>query len=436
MEFSKGMYHVSVKGPVAMVMDKEVTASPQPTITHKYSLWGKNNLWPQDLLKSLDDVSLVTAVLDWKSRALYSGGIVYGYATYDDNGVEIFKPIFDKEIERWLENTDINRYLIDACTYFYYFYNIFPEIILSKDKKTITKIYCQETTDVRLGLMVDGIISTAHLSARWHETVNLEDKTKIKKVPILNIGSNWIEKTKKGTKRNYILPISYSSPGRHYYQRPPWESLINSSWLDIAKKIPSFKKAILENQISVKYLIRVPEWWWESTFPDFKSKDEAQQKKIKNDVHNDFNTFLSGIENAGKSMMVITKNDFTDTKYAQWEITAIDNKMKEGMYIEDSQEADAHIFKNLAVDPTLFGSGPGKNNESSGSGSDKRVAWNMYILQQKAIQDLILKPLNLIARYNGWTERLSEENQQGRFEFRFKTSLIATLDAGETKTNT
>ena len=38
-----------------------------------------------------------------------------------------------------------------------------------------------------------------------------------------------------------------------------------------------------------------------------------------------------------------------DIKYAEWKIEAVDDKLSEGKYIEDSQEADAHIFKNLQV---------------------------------------------------------------------------------------
>jgi hypothetical protein len=139
---------------------------------------------------------------------------------------------------------------------------------------------------------------------------------------------------------------------------------------------------------------------------------------------------MVGAEKAGNSLMYTKKDDTPAQKFEGWKIEAVDDKLKEGVYIEDSQEADMHIFKNMQVDPTLFGAGAGKGQASAGSGSDKRVSWNNYIIQTKPHQDLILKPLHFISNFNGWQERLAKADNQ-KLVFWFKNYMIARLDSGD-----
>jgi len=55
----------------------------------------------------------------------------------------------------------------------------------------------------------------------------------------------------------------------------------------------------------------------------------------------------------------------------------------------------------------------------AGSGSDKRVAFNIFVATHKFLQHLLLEVLNLVRDYNGWDPDL---------EFRFLTPQINTLD--------
>ncbi|HMT30417.1 MAG TPA: hypothetical protein PKD91_14175, partial [Bacteroidia bacterium] len=73
------------------------------------------------------------------------------------------------------------------------------------------------------------------------------------------------------------------------------------------------------------------------------------------------------------------------------------------------------------VDPAIIGMTPGKGI-GAGSGSDKRIAFNVYVSLCQADRDIILEPLNFIRDYNGWDPEL---------EFRFKYPMITTLDKGK-----
>lgn len=411
--------------------------NPKELKTKPWSFWGtRTNLYPQEVLEQIAAVSLVEPILDWKARALYGGGLAYGLTIIDADGTERFVRMFDPEIEAWLEDTDIMAYIMEASAYFYNFYNIFPEMVQSINGKRIAYLSCLESTDVRYKRREEsgknkGLITHAYVNPDWKLIQAERDMLKLK---VLNTRTSPLAQVSEWKNEKFIYPVSYPSPGRSYYQKAPWHVLL-STWLPIAKRIPEFKKALLDNQMSIKYLITVPDWWWDWKYPGFNKKAEAERVELIKTEVTSFNDFMTGAEKAGKSLMMVSKTDDNQHKYKDWKIEVLDDKFKNGIYLEDSQEADAHIYKNLNVDPTLFGAGAGKNSQSSGSGSDKRVAWNNYIIMAKPHQDIILKPLHFIAKYNGWADRLTKGVANSKFCFQFKNYMIAKLDSGNETTD-
>lgn len=398
--------------------------------------WGDDNLYPTTVMEKIQNSTLVIPILDWKARALYGGGLEYGKLSIDSDGKERFDRFINNEIEEWFDQTDIQLYLQEATSYWYYWYNIWPELTQSRKGDRITFLTCKDSVYMRWGKKEKSgnrknTIAKAYMSPDWMQY----DSQSQYAIPfnVLNTQRNPLAYAKSVKNQRFIYPVNYPSPGKIYYQFAPWHVILDN-WLEIAKEIPGFKKALLKNQLSVKYVIHVPEWFWKDAYPDWDSKIPKEKKTIVEQEHISFNNFFTK-SNQGKSLLVSAKDELSGgRKFASWKIEAVDDKLKSGMYIEDSQEADAHIFKNMGVDPTLFGSGPGKNNSSAGSGSDKRVAWNNYIIQQKAHQDRILAPLHFVSKYNGWDKKLVNREKGEKLVFSFKSYQIARLDSGEETT--
>lgn len=388
--------------------------------------WGDDNNYPQWVLEQIKDVTLVEPILEWKARALYSGGLTYGILSVDDKGEEKFKRIIDTEIENWLERTNITHYIECAAINFYTFYNAWAQFTQSRTGEKITYLTALDTAESRLQRKSNkGVIKKLYVSPDW-EKYNDKAKETAKfdlYHPIFTDEKEW----RTIANHQFAYSLSAPSPGRAYYQKAPWHVILEN-WLTIARAIPEFKKALLKNQLTIKYIIKVPEWWWEHRYKDWSKKKEKERLALMRQELTDFEDFFSG-KKQGNSFMYTQKDSTHTTKYAEWTVEVIDDKVKEGMYIEDSQEADAHIFKNLNVDPTLFGNSTGKDRSGSGSGSDKRVAWNNYILMTKPHQDKILSPLQLVSRWNGWQERLAP-NDGEKLVFWMKNYQIARLDSG------
>ncbi len=388
--------------------------------------WGENNLFPQDVIKEVSKNTIIGSTLDWKARALYAGGLVYGESNYDDDGKDLFFPKNDPGIYAFLKSSNTRRFLIESCTDFYWFYNTFPELITSKDRKKIVAVSSQEASYCRWGLQSEksAQIDYCYIKANWEEGYSTDPKY-VTIVPVIDPYINRVEalrERKDGFK--YIYPVSYPTPGKTFYQLAHWNSLRESKWLDVAQSIPAFKKALFKNQISLKYLIEVSTWWWNWKYSGFDTFPSKQKSELMTKELEKFEKFMSGAESAGNSLMVtFHSNPEFQKEYPGWKITPIDNKIKDGIYIEDSQEASSHLLYALGVDPTLVGNGPGKLM-GAGSGSDKRVAFNVYISLCQIHQDLILEPLEFIADYNGWDKKIKN------LTFKFRHSMITTLDKG------
>ncbi len=401
--------------------------SPKPKIIDKtnniVASWGTDNLRPQRLVKALNGLPQAKQVLQWQAKALYSGGLIYG--TEDAAGN--FTPIKDLAVDTFIRDSNVQRYLIESCVDYYWFGNPFSEIGLNGARKAAW-IVNQDASFCRKGVPDEktGISKKVYISADWEDNAAITEKDGVE---MIDPYFNRVGQVKDGSAAKYFYSASFPSPGKIFYQELAWHDLTESGWLDVLKAIPAFKKALFKNQISVKYHIEIADWYWEFRYKGEWEKISGdaslRSSKIKETIE-EIETSLTNVENAGKSIKSWLRTGADGKQESAIVIHQLDDKIKTGMYIEDSQEAFIHIAFSFGVDPTLIGMTPGKSIGSSGSGSDKRVAYNIYMLNCKADQDIILEPLHFIRDLNGWNPEI---------KFMFKNYYIATLDQGKEVTS-
>ncbi|MGI4866108.1 MAG: hypothetical protein ACRYFZ_19445 [Janthinobacterium lividum] len=397
--------------------------------------WGADNLFPQRVLADLRENTVLHPGLEWKARALYGGGLMYGSLVYGDDGVETFKPLRLAPVEDFIRRNQLHKWAQGTARDIVTFYSAFPELILSKDRSLITNITRQKVPFCRWSSQnpQTGFIEWCYLNANWSNWSGEGDQYTIK-VPAIVPGYDLQESLRNDRRgHKFIYPLNYPSMDETFYPLATWDVARMSGWLAVAKSIPEFKKALFENQISIKYLIEVSTWWWKWKYgQNWDGLPLEERQKYMNEELAKFEEFMTGNQAAGNSLMVTFDSDpLRGTEYAGWKITPIDNKIKDGIYVEDSQEASLHLYSALDIDPTLRGITPGKSM-GGGSGSDKRVAFNVYLSLQQSFQDILLEVLGFICDYNGWTDEKGLP-----LVWRCRNALITTLDQGsEMKTPT
>jgi len=372
--------------------------------------WGENNLYPQSRMELIEKDTELPSLLDFKARMLVGKGVmVFKHAGYTDDGQELLVPApnDNEDAMAFLMKRSTKRWLREASVDLNHFFNIFPEFITSLRHNIITDIYHQEATDCRWEEMDEsGVIRQCWINADWE---NYKSRYTVVRPVIEKDAPDVMARMKAAAPRenhNFIYPVSYPTPGRKYYQLPHHDGFFESGWYDVAQAIPEFKKYLMQNQMQIKYHVEIDEAWWEKRYPGFFEKPVDEQKQLMNTELQRFNDFLTGAKKAGKTLMSFMNWDKDAQSHrGYWKITELKDQQKDGKYIEDSREASMHKLRALGLDPTIAGMGPGRDNASAGSGSDKWAAIKMYLAGLHAMRETLLEPLEFIFEYNGWKEQ-------------------------------
>lgn len=397
--------------------------------------WGSNNNLPQDIIDKVAKSPDLSTDMKFNVEIGYGEGIIACRIQTDEKGEKKIVPVYDNvEINDFFETNDINGYLLEQLTDMNFFYNVFPEIILNQedpDQRKVLYLTSKEAAFSRWEEMnpKTGKIEHHFYSAKWPEGTPGEADIEVTEVldfhrPVSDILQKIGREPRKGTDKKddkvyrYIVPVNFPTPGRSYYRKPYWYSIIESGWYDFAVAIPEFKKYLIQNGMTIRYIIRLSDDY----FPDMFSREgiidaEEQKARIKKE-YEDLNKYLTGLKNTGKSMITFFKSYPDGKKVYRVEIETVKNEFKGGEYLEDSGEVSNMIAYTMGVHPSLIGAVPGKN-AGSFSGTDKR---ELFIIKQallKPLRDRILRPLYLIKKVNKWPDDI---------HFAIPNIVLTTLD--------
>lgn len=372
--------------------------------------WGTNNLYPQDRIALIERDTELPTLIDWKARTLQGAGMLpYEVIGYDDFGNEQLRPAPDKvpEALAFLRKRATKRWLREASVDHMFFLNTFAEMILSRNREQIVHIGHQEATDSRVEVMDStGRIPRVWLNGDWKNYRDINTRIR-PAIDCRGAIDDVDELRSRNDGYNYIYLSAYPTPGKKYYQMPHHDGFFSSGWYDVGQAIPEFKKFLMKNQMTIKYHIEIDTQWWEKRYPGFwdTMKDEKRKEIQQNELRK-FNELLTGAEKAGRTITSDMEWDIDAKQYKNaWKITPLKGDDMDGKYNEDSREASMHKLRALGIDLTIFGAGPGRDNATSGSGSDKWAAMKMYLASILPMREVLLDPINFIFDYNGWTER-------------------------------
>lgn len=420
---------INTGSPINLGDIKKSPVSPKPKDegSDEIAIWGEENDYPQKIIEIAEKSTEIPSLLDWQARAVQGKNIVVGMMVFDEEkGKRVFKEVNDQEIYDFLDDSTFKRYMYEAALDFYWFANVFPELIKSVKGDKIVYLGVQDASFCRFSRMNNkGKIEFCYVSANWpNAKINDSSTTKLDVIDPYSVTK--IEDTKNSKAASYIYPVSCPSPGKVYYQLAKWNGFNTTGWGDISVMVPNSKRTVMKKILSAKYILQIPLSYWPTVYKDwFKMSDEEKIEKKKKKVK-EINDRLTGLEGAGALILTETGVDpETGQEVPSWKIEPISSATKEGENLEDSREASQHLMRALGVDPTLVGDGPGKSM-GGGSGSDKRIAFNIYVALLQPHRNLILEPLDFVAEYNGWKKKYPG------LKFMFEEVLLETLDNGNT----
>lgn len=365
--------------------------------------WGDNNNNPEEWEKEIRKNVDLTRALGILIRFLLAGGITY--KVYNRKTKIISEEIIP-EIDTLIKKS--YQYPLIATTNLYRYFNFFPELILDKKQEKVSRIACLNSKYFRFKTRSNkgkrkNQLTKGVYQGDWIGGAMSEGKSEVLDVidPLFYEPELLSQILKERNIKKFVFPQSFYT-GNTNYQWPEWVSIITSAWLKLVNEIPKFKAAVMRNQITLKYHIRMPDYWMADKYKAWLTyTDDKRRELIKNETQK-FENFLSTSENSGKSIVSMFKTDRASGKpWPGWEVIAIDDKMKDGLYIEDGVEGSIKIYTAVGVDPAIMGILPGKN-AANRSGSERREAFNLHQSVITTERSLILKPYDIASDLNGW----------------------------------
>lgn len=431
--------------PAEKPQEVEVTGTSEKP---KMVYWGSNNKFPSELREKVNPSVEISSNLLFNILSTFGNGIkpvmvvvegtdkklvdidvyetVMLRAIDAETNEKIKKLLQDQlneftkskdEIVTFFEENNIPRYFLEQCTDLHWFYNVFPELVSNRetgDKRKITRISNKEATFSRWSEMNEkGKIKWHLYSAKWGEGPKQEE---IFATPVLDFNNpaddlreRWIEDEKKSKQydkreNRWIVPVTFPTPGRNYYARAYWYSIMEGGLYDIAMAVPALRKAIIKNQTILNYIIYVHE----DFFPEIFKREglllkKAQEKRIKDEFAR-WEAMLKGEENAGKSMVVYKKKDVHGNEVKLVEFVAMDNKLKSQDYIDEGESVSNSIAYAMLIHPSVVGASPGKSKTINGT-----EARELFIIKQALLEPfrrLMMQPYYVTKAINKWPKLL------------------------------
>lgn len=386
--------------------------------------WGSDNDLPQQIITKVSKSPDMSTNMLFNIASGYGEGVVPVRRVFE-NGKTTIVPVNDnQEINDFFENNDISGYLLEQLTDLNYFYMSFPEIILnreSSEKRRVVELCSKDAAFSRWGVMkmdnqveypdnAPGTIEYHYYSAVWADrTPKVEELVATRvlsfKNPVLDLKRRIGREPWPDLKINdenvfrYIIPVEFPTPGRFYYQKPYWYSLIESGWYDFATMIPEFKKALLTNQMTIKYMVYISDQYFTSLFAEEGINDDVKKRARIKQEYDNIQNFLAGAKNTGKATISKIKYSPDGKEHPMIKIIPIENHFKGGEYIEDSEEVSNILAYGMGVHASLIGS-HGKAKTISGTETRE-----LFIIKQallKPIRDRLLRPFYVIKAINKW----------------------------------
>jgi len=421
--------------------------------------WGEDNRFPQNIENQMAYCGIGKSALDWKARALYGAGIIPGrILDYEDDGkTEIFKPLTradGKEVYAFLEQRSMFRFWLEYFQDWTWYFNCFPEAILSKDGSKITGFVHQESCDARFKQMNDkGDIETAYLSKMWGSSKDqfakfdpekkvlglMENPTTLTEIDNIflkaidcidmydqvNSLRTIAEKMKHRPPealRSAIMPVNYPSTNKTYYQVPYWDGARLGGWIEIACKNPTIVKAYLKKGMKIQNHIEIPKAYFEDKYgkETWKGYDEETKKVLKGNLLKEMDEFLTSDKATFSTFISFFDYDaHNKAEFSRIKITPIESKYSVDKELITTSAADLQILAAMQVHPTLFGAGTLGTGAQRTGGSDQREAFLIYNAMLSLERQVALEPLYLARDYNAWGEDIV---------FRIRDTQLTTLD--------
>lgn len=402
----------------------------------KYIAWGDSDTWPLEIAEKVRKNGSASSAIRLLRRAHYGNGLVLYRNVKDESGkkkVEYIDRTEVPEIDAFLKRIKSPMFLQETIMDLEWYNLSFPEFVLDVAADKIVSVKRMKTAWCRYATPGNsGVPESIYVSSKFgrDRSVDVENNEFVEEIPLLNpyltkeeIKAYCIE----NEIRKFTIPFGFPLLDESFYPSADWHAILHSGWLEVANSVPIYKLGIFRNQVSIKYMIEIDVRYFKYVYEkDWDTYTVEKKQEIRADLIRTITDELSSPENSGKSISSIMFIDDKQNQVSAIKITSIDDKFKDGSYLPEAEAANSEVLFAFGTDPTIIGAGIPGGKLGSGSGSDKRVAFNLLQTFMKSNRDISISPLEFVQDYNGWDNTL---------KLGYENVVLETLDKNPTSTS-
>lgn len=227
--------------------------------------------------------------------------------------------------------------------------------------------------------------------------------------------------SRKNRPTRFIMsPRDFGGP---YYADALWHSIFAGSIFEYAFTIVDDRLTRKRNSNIIGRVIYIHQEYLKQLYTQQGENKNKTMAQIQQEVFSDINTWLSNPDNAGQALISAVFTGLDGKEHKAWEIVEIESKANSQAQAEKTelQEISSIIFFAMGLDSKLIGNTPG--DATSSGGTDLRERFLVKQIQFAPMQQLMLRPLEVITRVNKWDSHLV---------WQIDREVLTTLDNSKT----
>lgn len=359
----------------------------------------------------------------------------------------------NKELQEFIDNNDLHQTYLDMAGDMSLMSQCFCELQLNQrqldanghpvptsqwDPKVI-RLKHRSVFTTRLERMDDQYrINYAYTSNQWLDSTQVQTSLKpedmrIAAVPYLAADTavkdldrrvreaRQQRVSRKNRPTRFIMsPRDFGGP---YYADALWHSIFAGSIFEYAFTIVDDRLTRKRNSNIIGRVIYIHQEYLKQLYTQQGENKNKTMAQIQQEVFSDINTWLSNPDNAGQALISAVFTGLDGKEHKAWEIVEIESKANSQAQAEKTelQEISSIIFFAMGLDSKLIGNTPG--DATSSGGTDLRERFLVKQIQFAPLQQLMLRPLEVITRVNKWDSHLV---------WQIDREVLTTLDNSKT----
>jgi hypothetical protein len=227
--------------------------------------------------------------------------------------------------------------------------------------------------------------------------------------------------SRKNRPTRFIMsPRDFGGP---YYADAMWHSIFAGSIFEYAFTIIDDRLTRKRNSNIIGRVIYIHQEYLKQLYTQQGENKSKTMAQIQQEVFTDINRWLSNPDNAGQALISAVFTGLDGKEHKAWEIVEIESKANSQAQAEKTelQEISSIIFFAMGLDSKLIGNTPG--DATSSGGTDLRERFLVKQIQFAPLQQLMLRPLEVISKFNKWDSHLV---------WQIDREVLTTLDNSKT----